>query len=196
MPSHRGAVQSATALASKEKQEGIWQRYNQKSWIRGSQHFHRQNSQLLREGLIAGILGAATIAVWFLIVDSVRGQPFYTPSILGTALFKDGVTTPESLGVDLEVVFLFTWVHGLVFTAVGWLASWLLGIAERNPQIGFGILLFFVVFEFGFISVCHVLAEPVLHALAWPAIIVGNLLAAIAMGAYFWRHHLDMHIEP
>ena len=70
------------------------------------------------------------------------------------------------------------------------------GEAERNPQLGFGILLFFVVFEFGFISVCHVLAEPVLHALAWPAIIVGNLLAAIAMAAYFWRHHLDMHIEP
>ena len=77
-------------------------------------------SQLLREGLIAGILGAATIAVWFLIVDSLHGQPFYTPSILGTALFKDGVTTPDSLGIDLEVVFLFTWVHGLVFTAVGW----------------------------------------------------------------------------
>ena len=153
-------------------------------------------SQLLREGLIAGILGAATIAVWFLIVDSLHGQPFYTPSILGAALFKDGVTTPDSLGVDLEVVFLFTWVHGLVFTAVGWLTSWLLGIAERNPQLGFGILLFFVVFEFGFISVCHVLAEPVLHALARPAIIVGNLLAAIAMAAYFWRHHLDMHIEP
>ena len=91
-------------------------------------------SQLLREGLIAGILGAATIAVWFLIVDSVHGQPFSTPSILGTALFKDGVTTPDSLGIDLEVVFLFTWVHGLVFAAVGWLASWLLGIAERNPQ--------------------------------------------------------------
>ena len=153
-------------------------------------------SQLLREGLIAGVIGATTIAVWFLIVDSVRGQPLYTPSILGTALFKDGVTAPESLGIDLEAVFMFTWVHGLVFTAVGWLASWLLGIAERNPQIGFGILLFFVVFEFGFISVCHVLAEPVLHALAWPAVVIGNLLAAVAMGAYFWRHHLDMHVEP
>lgn len=91
---------------------------------------------------------------------------------------------------------MFTWVHGLVFTVIGWLASWLLGIAERNPQIGFGILLFFVVFEFGFISVCHVLAEPVLHALSWPAVVIGNLLAAVAMGTYFWRHHLDMHVEP
>ena len=153
-------------------------------------------SQLLREGLIAGILGATTIAVWFLIVDGVRGQPLYTPSILGTALFKGGVTTPESLGIDLEIVFVFTWVHGLVFTAIGWLASWLLGIAERNPQLGFGILLFFVVFEFGFIAVCQVFAEPVLHTLAWPAVVIGNLLAAIAMGAYFWRHHLGMQIEP
>ena len=153
-------------------------------------------SQLLREGLVAGILGATTIAVWFLIIDTMRGQPLYTPSVLGTAFFRGHVAASETLGVNIETVFLFTWVHGMVFVAIGWLASWLLGIAERNPQIGFGILLFFVVFEFGFVSVCQVFAEPVLHALSWPAVVIGNLLAAAAMGTYFWRHHLNMRVDP
>ena len=153
-------------------------------------------SQLLQEGVVAGVIGAAVIAVWFLIVDVLNGQPLYTPTVLGTAFFKGGVVTPERLGVDLETVLMFTWVHGLIFVVIGSMASWLLGIAERNPQIGFGVLLFFVMFEFGFVAVCQAFAEPVLHALAWPAVVIGNLIAAAVMAGYFWRHHPNMRIDP
>ncbi len=31
------------------------------------------NSRYLREGIIAGIIGAAIVAVWFLIYDAARG---------------------------------------------------------------------------------------------------------------------------
>ena len=54
----------------------------------------------------------------------------------------------------------------------------------------------FVVFEFGFLAMALLFAEPVLHALTWPAILGGNLLAALAMGAYFWRRHPDLQIFP
>jgi hypothetical protein len=57
-------------------------------------------------------------------------------------------------------------------------------------------LLFFVIFEFGFVAAALVFAEPILHALAWPAVLMGNLLAAAAMGLYFWRHHLNLSIKP
>src|SRR3989449_5423278 len=40
---------------------------------------------LAQEGLIAGLVGAATIAVWFLLLDSLSGRPLYTPTVLGTA---------------------------------------------------------------------------------------------------------------
>src|SRR5207248_2863034 len=37
-----------------------------------------------KEGFVAGILGALTVAVWFLIVDMLHGRPFHTPTVLGT----------------------------------------------------------------------------------------------------------------
>ena len=150
------------------------------------------------EGLVAGLLGAATIAVWFLILDSIAGRPFRTPTILGTAIFRggQGLASVEGVPVSFEMVLLYTWVHALVFWVIAGVAARLLGVAERQPNAGFGILLLFVVFEFGFVAAALLFAEPVLHALTWPAILGGNLLAALVMGAYFWRRHPDLRILP
>ena len=41
----------------------------------------------LSEGFIAGVIGAGGVALWFLIIDTVSGRPFYTPALLGSALF-------------------------------------------------------------------------------------------------------------
>ena len=35
---------------------------------------------LLREGVVAGVLGATAIAVWFLFVDLISGRPLSTPT--------------------------------------------------------------------------------------------------------------------
>jgi hypothetical protein len=148
-------------------------------------------ASLYGEGIVAGVIGAATVAVWFLILDTINGRPLYTPTVLGTALFRRGagLESLETLPVSLEMVLMFTWVHGLAFAAIGGVASRLLGMAERNPSLGFGVLLLFVVFEAGFTVTAMLFAQPVLKALTWPAILVANLLAATAMGLWFrWRH--------
>ena len=72
----------------------------------------------------------------------------------------------------------------------------LLAVAERNPSIGFGVLLLFVVFEFGFTVTAMLFAAPVLKALTWPAVLVANLLAAAAMGGYFWLRHPALRVSP
>lgn len=151
-----------------------------------------------QQGIVAGLIGAVTIAVWFLIIDLLRGRPLLTPTVLGTALFRrgEGLAAIDALPVSLEMVAMYTWVHGLVFCCLGGLASRLLVEAERRPNVGFGIILLFVVFEAGFLGVALLLAEPVLQALRWPAILVGNLLAAATMGWYFWRKHPHLRIEP
>jgi len=155
-------------------------------------------SDIYLQGIIAGAIGAATIAVWFFIIDVFNGRPFYTPSVLGTALFGrgTGLNQPQVSPISFEMVLSYTWVHGLVFCIIGGIASKLLALAEHNVNLGFGILLLFVVFEFGFVGVGFIFAESILHALAWPAVLVGNLLAALAMTAYFWRHHPNLTIEP
>src|SRR2546428_12207853 len=88
-----------------------------------------ESRTLYQEGLVAGLVGAATIALWFLILDSLSGRPLYTPTVLGTALFRRGGATPLSeILPHLEMVLLFTWVHGLVFGAVG-------GLVARPPGL-------------------------------------------------------------
>ncbi|MCE2484996.1 MAG: hypothetical protein J4F42_05750 [Desulfurellaceae bacterium] len=149
-----------------------------------------------QEGMVAGLLGAVTIAVWFLVVDSLSGRPLYTPTVLGLALFQGTAGLASSVAIDLEMVLMFTWVHGLVFMAIGGLVSYLLDLAEHHPHVGFGVVLLFVVLELGFVVVSLVFAEPVLRALAWSAVLVGNLFAAVVMVGYFWRHHPRLTIEP
>src|ERR671931_209519 len=64
-----------------------------------------RTSSLYEEGIVAGLLGAATIAVWFLILDAIQGRPLYTPTVLGTALFRsgEGLASPKSLAVSFEI---------------------------------------------------------------------------------------------
>ena len=156
----------------------------------------RDATRLYQEGLIAGLIGAATVAIWFLIIDSIQGRPLYTPTVLGAALFHRGAAPWLDAVPNLEMVLMFTWVHGLAFVVVGGIVARLLALAERQPNAGFGILMLFVFFEFGFIAAAMLLAAPVLQALAWPAILVANLLAATTMGGYFWLRHPNLRVQP
>jgi hypothetical protein len=155
-------------------------------------------TDIYQQGIVAGVIGAATVAIWFFIIDVFSGRPFYTPNVLGTALFRrgSGLDQPQALAISVEMVLSYTWVHGLAFCVIGGFASKLLALAERNLNSGFGIVLLFVIFEFGFVGASYIFAEPILQVLAWPAVLVGNLLAATGMAGYFWRHHPDLRIEP
>ena len=154
--------------------------------------------KLYQEGIMAGTCGAATLSLWFLILDMLAGHPLSTPQVLGTALFTGGggdVPAVQS-AFSLGIVVAFTGLHWLAFALMGGLASRLLGLAEHNPNLGFGVLLLFVLCEGGFLGGTLMLAEPVLHALAWQSVLVGNLFAALAMGGYLWRRHPSMVMYP
>jgi hypothetical protein len=150
------------------------------------------------EGITAGLAGGAAIAAWFFILDCIQGRPLYTPTVLGAAVFRSTETLKDVANIQpsIELALAFTWFHVLVFMLLGLAASRLVWLAERVPAIGFGILMFFVIFEVGFMIVCLSLAEPVIPALSWPAILIGNLLAAFALGGVLWRRHPGLAIEP
>jgi hypothetical protein len=155
-------------------------------------------SRIYAEGITAGILGAATIAVWFFLLDAANGRLFYTPNLLGNFLLRRDLSLEsiDAAAISFEMVLIYTWVHGLVFCVIGGVAAKLLFLAEQQASYGFGIVLLFVIFEFGFIAGAFVFAEPLLHVLAWPAILFGNLLAAAVMAGYFLRHHPNLSIRP
>ena len=156
------------------------------------------STALYKEGLIAGVLGALAVAVWFLIIDLIQGRPFHTPTILGTALFGRGVwpSTLETMPASFEMVAMFTWVHVLAFAVIGVVVAHVISLTERHPSVGFGFVLMFVLLQACFTVAVMIVAEPVLRALTWPAILIANVLAAAVMAGYFWLRHPTMQIRP
>lgn len=142
---------------------------------------------LLREGTIAGLLGATAIAVWFLIVDLVSGRAFFTPATLGRALFR--VLGPVPAG-ESEIVHIaaYTLFHYAAFIAIGLLAAVIVRAAAREPSVLIGFVILFVAFEIGFYALVALLQEAsALGALAWYNVMAGNLIAAAIMGTYLYR---------
>jgi hypothetical protein len=156
------------------------------------------DTRIYQEGIVAGVLGALTVALWFLVVDMMHGRPFYTPTVLGQVLFGRGVwpATLETMPPSLDMVLMFSWVHGLAFAVIGVVAAYLIAVAERNPSLGFGIVLMFVILEACFTVAAMIVAEPVLRALTWQAILVANFLAAAVIAGYFWLRHPTMQMRP
>lgn len=154
--------------------------------------------RLTAEGITAGIIGGATIALWFLVLDSLHGHPLYTPTLLGTAIFRPAtlIAPPETLPVSVPMVLLFTALHGLMFVGVGEIAALLIRLAEKNANYTFGIVLFLVIFLSGFLFGTMVFAADVLDVLSWQAVFVGNILAVAAMGLYFKRRHPNVKMLP
>lgn len=142
----------------------------------------------VREGLAVGLLGAAVVAAWFLIVDSVAREPLFTPAALGSALLY-GAAGPEDVIISVGSVLGYTLFHVAAFLFVGLIIAALLVQAEKYPALLFGLLILFVVFETFFIALSAMLGAWLMEELAWWSVLAGNLLAALSMGAYLWKRH-------
>ena len=144
---------------------------------------------ILREGSIAGVLGASSVAVWFFFVDVAVRHPFQTPIELGRGFFTlFGQTTNGN--TDLLVVIGYTVFHYLAFIVAGIVVAAIADWAERQPTVMAGALILFVAFEVGFYALTSAFSDvPVFGVLAWYDVAVGNLIAALTMGAYMWRQH-------
>src|SRR6267378_1476417 len=79
-------------------------------------------NRILREGFIAGCIGAAAVAIWFLIVDVINGQPLFTPAMLGSAVFW-GATGSEHVIIEPARIFGYTMIHVSAFVVVGCVAA-------------------------------------------------------------------------
>src|SRR5918992_5250232 len=151
---------------------------------------------LLKDGVIAGLIGAAVIAVWFLIVDVGAGRPVFTPAAVGDGVLD--VLGKHAAPDDsmLVHVLAYTVFHFAAFMLVGLVAALIVFLAQREPSILFGFIVLFVAFEVGFYGLVGLLHQATaLREFAWYQVLIGNLLAAGAMGFYFWRTHKELAEE-
>lgn len=150
-----------------------------------------RSRSILSHGIIAGLVGAASVALWFLVLDAVRRQILFTPAALGSALFL-GASGTDEVEITFGIVALYTVAHVAAFIALGLLVAALIHAAESEPPLLLGAVLLFVTLEAAMIGLIAIAAAWLLDELAWWSIGIANIIAALAMGAYLWRAHPKM----
>lgn len=139
------------------------------------------------EGVCAGVLGAAVLALWFLAYDAAAGHLLRTPAMLGAAVF--GVGGGEAPALFVPLVLGYTALHFFAFIVFGLVAAVLLDACEREPLFTLGVIFVFACFEVFFVGALSVFDQAALRELGWWKILAGNLLALTAIVAYFTRRH-------
>jgi hypothetical protein len=142
----------------------------------------------VREGLVAGVLGAASIALVFFLVDLANGRPLWTPHALGTALFLGEVAPPDA-APSKALIGGFTVIHGWVFVSVALIvASLMAGSRLPGEQRWQRILVLAVPLFVGFSAVFLVFAllrgPEAARPFGYPWLVVTNAIAAFVMAAW------------
>jgi len=142
---------------------------------------------VLRDGIVAGALGATSVAIWFFLVDLIAGQPLGTPIVLARGFL--GLIHADWTN-RLLLVVIYTVFHYAAFIAVACIAAAIIHWGERTPGVLAGAFLLFVVIELGFYLMTLILGQSATYGgLSAMQVAVGNLIAAAVMGTYLWRTH-------
>jgi hypothetical protein len=144
---------------------------------------------VIGDGAIAGLLGAVTVALWFLLFDISRGHPLETPALLAAALLHGQALVS---GIHPRLVIEYTVLHFAAFLLFGIAAAVLIEAAERESSLIISLLIFLFAFEVLFMGLTIFLGPIVSTALSWWSVLAGNLLATVVMLGYFFllRHPL------
>jgi hypothetical protein len=148
----------------------------------------RHHHSLLREAPDVGLLGAGTVAAWFLLIDWIAGHPLYTPSALGQILLF-GRRMPEFGSLDWQGVAAYTFFHVLAFTALGVAVVWAVHFAIRRPTWLVALLILFMSAEVFCSGVVYGLLSRAGAESLWWSVVGANLLTVLTVGTYLWRRH-------
>lgn len=145
-------------------------------------------NRILREGFVAGTLGASSVALWFLLFDLFAGRPLFTPGALGSALFL-GVADASLVQISPATVLGYSVLHVGGFLVAGTVSAALVARAEESPPLILVGLLLFVSSVAFLMGILAAFSEWILGALAWWNIALGTLLGTALMGSYLLRAH-------
>jgi hypothetical protein len=121
-------------------------------------------------------VGATVLALWFLVIDGVQGEPFHTPAFLAQVVLGSDLASLE--GVQ---ILIYTILHYAVFVAVGVAVAALLHRLSIVPGILLGAVLGFLLFDLLFYGGVWLTGVDVVGYLGWPAVLAGNILAGTTL---------------
>ena len=144
---------------------------------------------LLYDAFYSAAIGGSVLGLFFLLVDAVAGQPFYTPSLMGSVLFL-GMAPEAVTEVRLDLVAYITMLHMGAFGAVGVAFSVLVYEAELHSHHPLRVVaLLLLVIEGGFLISANVFMPGVVATIGFGRILVGNLLTATGMALFMLKSH-------
>ena len=102
--------------------------------------------EVLWDGLMAGLIGSATVALFVGFLNVLQGRSFFfTAAMLGERLFY-GLKDPSTVVVWPGAVFAYNGVHLLGFLIIGMSGAWLAYMAEKGSELWYlGLVLFLLV---------------------------------------------------
>jgi hypothetical protein len=154
-----------------------------------------ERGRIYWQGLLAGLIGYATVAIALAIANVVLGKsPFHTAALLGNAIFY-GLTDPSQSRVWAGPVLAYNGLHLLVFLGIGLVAAWLAHLSERGPHFWYigAVLMLFLAFHI--LGAFLLIDERVRPALSPWEILAAGFVAMCTMTVYLVAVHPRLRSE-
>jgi hypothetical protein len=158
------------------------------SVARGEALMPDNRHSVVGEGTDVGIIGGLAVALWFLLLDTIAGHPFLTPSLLGQVVLF-GNDKPDTQHIVFGAILIYTAAHFIVFALLGMGLVAMTHWATENAVVRYAFLPVFLVFEVLFYGVLAVFSDVTKELFPFWAVVSANTLAALSMGAYLWFRH-------
>lgn len=154
-----------------------------------------ERAQVMVQGLVAGLIGYATVALLFSLIDLTSGRsPFYTAAVLGSSLFY-GLEEAARVAIQPGPIIAYNGLHLVLFLVIGQVASWLMFEIEQHHNLAYFVFfLFMAAFIYGLLFV-GILGAELTHVLSWWGVVLANLAWIVTMGAYLVLTHRSLMRE-
>jgi hypothetical protein len=141
----------------------------------------------------AGVLGAAVVWFWILLVGAVNGDPLRLASLIGGSFTS--VVSDQSAPQWVAVV-VFTVFHLAVWLGIAELSVIVIQVAARTPAVLMLAVVVGILLLLGIAGVTTMFGISGLGAaFAWPAIYMGSILGLCVMWWYLLRKHPEVRAE-
>ena len=149
----------------------------------------RSTEKIWIDGLIAGMIGYAVLALFFAVSNALAGRsPFFTAAVLGEAMFY-GLRDVNAVTLAPGPIIAYNGIHLVVFLLIGFGVAWTVNQLERHPDLSyFAFVLAFAGF-LGSYALALIFGGPIAVALPWQLVAGANFTAGMAMATYLWWTH-------
>jgi hypothetical protein len=140
----------------------------------------------LAAGVFAGAVGASLFALFFLVLDLLRGEALATPALVGAVVLQ-GASALQWAPVDLGIVGAYSLVHAFLFASFATLASLALVRMRTIPDLPVLALVLALGLEGGFLVTTGLLAPGLGATIGHGVVLAGNAVAGITMAVILRR---------